>query len=215
MAQNQNQNNPQIYTVRDAMVICGLNDTDQFNGMTPAQRFAADIFSNSFVMCLDKTVEEVNNDIKQYATLTQSQGQIRITPGNRQNIQAFIQWSRDMVRTGREPSLIPFPVQSVADLIRKYQSHKAYVEKSKTITEAAKPIKLKESMKWEDWNPTFLNFLKAIPGRNGVPLSYICRENQQPLPHDPNIDYLENYINKAPLHGDAYIIDAAEVHIPI
>ena len=90
MAQNQNQNNPQIYTVRDAMVICGLNDTDQFNGMTPAQRFAADIFSNSFVMCLDKTVEEVNNDIKQYATLTQSQGQIRITPGNRQNIQAFI-----------------------------------------------------------------------------------------------------------------------------
>lgn len=212
MAQNQNQNNPQIYTVRDAMVLCGLNDTDQFNGMTPAQRFAADIFGDSFAMCLDKTVEEVNNDIKQYATLTQNQGQIRITPGNRQNIQAFIQWSRDMVRTGREPSLTPFPVQSVADLIRHYKSHKAYVEKSKTITEAAKPIKFKESMKWEDWNPTFLNFLKAIPGRNGVPLSYVCRENQQPLPHNPNIDYLENYINQAPLHGDAYIIDAAEVH---
>ena len=212
MAQNQNQNPPQTYTVRDAMVLCGINDTDQHQGQTPAQRFATDIFSDSFTMCLDKTVDEINNDIKQYATLTQNQGQIRINPGNRQNIQAFVQWSRDMVRTGREPSLIPFPIQDVATLIRNYKSHKAYVDKSKTITEAAKPIKFKETMKWDDWNPTFLNFLKAIPGRNGVPLSYICRENQQPLPHDPNAEYLENYINQAPLHGDAYVTDAAEVH---
>ena len=60
-----------------------------------------------------------------------------------------------MIRTGREPSLVAFPVQNVATLIRNYKSHKAYVEKSKTITEAAKPIKFKESMKWDDWNPTF------------------------------------------------------------
>ena len=83
MAQNQNQNNPQIYTVRDAMVQCGINNIDQYQGTTPVQRFAADIFSDSFSLCLDKTVEEVSNDIKQYATLTQNQGQIRITPGNR------------------------------------------------------------------------------------------------------------------------------------
>ena len=86
------------------------------------------------------------------------------------------------------------------------------MEKSKTITEAAKPIKFKETMKWDDWYPTFLNFLKAIPGRNGVPLSYVCRENEQALPNNPNIDYLDNYINQAPLYGDAYVIDAAEVH---
>ena len=42
------QNPPQAYTVRDAMILCGVNDEDQFNGMTAAQRFAADIFSNSF-----------------------------------------------------------------------------------------------------------------------------------------------------------------------
>ena len=65
------------------MVICGINNENQFQGMTQAQRFATDIFSNSFDICLDKTVEEVNNDIKQYVSLTQNQGQIRITPGNR------------------------------------------------------------------------------------------------------------------------------------
>ena len=212
MAQNQNVNAPPAYTVRDAMILCGLDDRELYEGQTPAQRFATDIFSDSFNMCLDKSIEEVNNDIKQYSTLTQNQGRIRITPGNRQAIQAFMQWARDMVRTGREPSLVPFPVQDVATLIREYKSHKAYMEKSKTITEAAKPIKFKETMKWDDWYPTFLNFLKAIPGRNGVPLSYVCRENEQALPHDPNIDYLDNYINQAPLHGDAYTIDAAEVH---
>ena len=127
-------------------------------------------------------------------------------------MKAFMQWARDMIRTGREPSLTPFPIQDVARLIRNYKSHKAYVEKSKPITEAAKPIKFKESMKWDDWNPTFMNFLKAIPGRNGVPLSYVCRENEQALPNDPNLDYLENYIKQAPLYGDAYTTDAAEVH---
>ena len=73
------------------MILCGVNDTDQHQGMTLAQRFATDIFSDSFTMCLDKSVEEVNNDIKQYGSLTQTQGRIRITPGNRQNIQAFMQ----------------------------------------------------------------------------------------------------------------------------
>lgn len=73
---------------------------------------------------LRKTIEEVNSDIKQYTTLTQNQGQIRIAPGNRQKIQAFIQWSRDMVRTGRETSIVPFPIQDVANLIRNYKSHK-------------------------------------------------------------------------------------------
>ena len=61
MAQNQNANALTTYTVRDAMILCGLIDTDQRQGQTPAQRFATDIFSDSFDMCLDKTIEEVKN----------------------------------------------------------------------------------------------------------------------------------------------------------
>ncbi len=37
------------YTVRDAMVLCGLNNEVQFQGLTPAERFATDIFSNFFI----------------------------------------------------------------------------------------------------------------------------------------------------------------------
>ena len=110
-------------------------------------------------------------------------------------------------------ALEPFPLQNVASLIRNYKSHKAYIEKSKTVSEAAKSIRFKENMHWEDWAPTFLNLLCAIPGRNGVPLSYICREYDEAAQHDPDMNFMENYINQAPLYGDTINIDAAEVHI--
>ncbi len=47
---------------------------------TAAARFASDIFSDSFDLCMDKTMEEVQNILKHYSNLTQNQGQIRVTP---------------------------------------------------------------------------------------------------------------------------------------
>ena len=127
------------------MVLCGLNNEVQFQGMTPEERFATGIFRNSFHICFDKTMEEVNNDIKQYGSLTQNQGQIRISPGIRQMICSLIQWSRDLIRPGSESSLVPFLVYKVANLLRNYKSHKAYIEKSENVSDAAKPTKFRES----------------------------------------------------------------------
>ena len=86
------------------------------------------------------------------------------------------------------------------------------MEKTKTITDAAKPNKFRENMKWEDWSLTFINFLRLIPRQSGVPLSYICREFDEALDYNPTVDFIENYVTQAPLYGEAYIIDAAEVH---
>ena len=79
------------FTVRDEMVLYGIDNESLFQGfLTPAQRFTSVIFSASFTMCFDKTMGEVNHDIKQYTSLTQSQGQLRITLDIRQNDQAFM-----------------------------------------------------------------------------------------------------------------------------
>ena len=214
MSQNQppQAGNGPPYTVRQAMVNCGINDVDTYQNETPAERFANELFSDSFDLCMDKTIEEVKSDLKQYASLGSTDGQILTTPGNIQKIQAFIQWTRDMIRTGLEPASMEFPVHNTALLIKNYKSHQAYMDKTKTISDAAKPIKFKETSKWEDWYPTFLNFLRSIPGRNGVPLSYVCRDNDQPAGYDTNLDFIENYIHKTPLYGEAYMVDAAEVH---
>jgi hypothetical protein len=55
--------------------------------------------------------------------------------------------------------MTPFPVEHVNELIRRYKTHEKFLTDSKTLSEAAKPDKFKESTKWEDWKPTFLNYL--------------------------------------------------------
>jgi uncharacterized membrane protein YgcG len=67
------------------------------------------------------------------------------------------------------------------------------------------------AMLWVDWYPTFINFLRAIPGRNGIPLSYICRK--VPTTIQPTYtDFIDEYIDRAPLNGAAYTTDTAEVY---
>ena len=62
------------YTVRHAMSRCGIDDTIIFNDITAAQRITSNIFSDSFDICMDKTIDEVKSEPKQYSNLTAEQG---------------------------------------------------------------------------------------------------------------------------------------------
>ena len=199
------------WTVVDALIACGMDNVALFMEETPAQRVADDIFDNTFSSCMDITFKELDDYFKTYSDLTVVQGQIRIRPGTRKNIKAFVQWTRDEIRLGRDPGRIPYPVNEVSDLIRRYKTHEKFLTDSKTLSEAAKPDKFKESIKWEDWKPTFLNYIRAIPGRDGIPLKYICREKDEP-DLTTNEDVLDDYIARAPLEGDSYVIDSVQVH---
>ena len=59
---------------------------------------------------------------------------------------------------------------------------------------------------------TFINFLRAILGRNGIPLSYICRPASAIVPTMGYGDFIDECMDKAPLTGQAHLTDAAEVH---
>jgi hypothetical protein len=153
-----------MLTVVDAMVACGVDHDALFMDETQAQRLASDIFGDQFSSCLDVTFKELDKHFKTYSDLTIAQGQIRVRPGTRKNVKAFVQWARDELRLGRDPSIIPFPIERVGDLIRRYKTHEKYLADAKTLSEAAKPDKFKESTKWEDWKPTLMNYLRSIPG---------------------------------------------------
>jgi hypothetical protein len=198
-------------TVTNAMIACGVPNTTLFNGDSTARRIAVDIFDDSFETCIDKTVEELNSDLKDYSVLTVNQGQIRLNPATKRSIRAFIQWCKDKYRLNEDPSAMPFPNEDTPLLIQRYNTHKAFVEKSKTISDTATPIQFTHKVKWIDWQPTFINFLRAIPGRNGLPLSYICRP-ETIIPQNPYTNFIEEYIDKAPLHGNAFVTDSAEVY---
>ena len=56
-----------------------------------------------------------------------------------------------------------------------------------------------------------IGFLRTQPGRNGVPLNYIVRDNDLPL-HCVNANFLDNYVDAASLRGTAFIMDSQKVH---
>jgi hypothetical protein len=89
-----------VFTVYNALVECGVDDVALF----------------IFETCMDLTFKELDEHFKTYSEITVQQGQLRIRPGVRKNIKAFIQWTRNEFRLGRDPSSIAFPVDNVSDL---------------------------------------------------------------------------------------------------
>lgn len=126
------------YTVRIGMVECGVDDIVLFNGQTAAARLAEDLFDDNFETCLDKTHEEID---AAYSDFSQAQGQIRLLPSVKRNIKAFIQWVRDELRLGRDPSTSVFDSNNTPTLIRRYKTHKQFIEKSSDLSDACKPTK--------------------------------------------------------------------------
>ena len=105
---------------------------------TKAERMASDLFNDDYVSCMDKTMEELDPEFKSYSDLSANQGQIRLLPGIKNRIRAFIQWTKDQIHMGLEPSLSPFPVNETASLIRRAKTDLLFVKKSKTLAKSAK-----------------------------------------------------------------------------
>ena len=83
------------FTLAKAMFDCGIVDAALFDGDMRASRIATELFGYEFTSRMDKTYVELDNDLKSYSTLTATHGQIRLTPGHKKKIKAFIQWTRD------------------------------------------------------------------------------------------------------------------------
>lgn len=198
------------HTVQDAMILCGVNNTDRYEDRTPAQRIAEDVFNNDFLTCMDKSFIDLESDFKTYSSLTLAQGQLRFSPGIKNRVKAFVQWTRNLIRMGMNPDEEVFPVNQTASLIRMYKTHEKFIKDSSTLSDAAKPRDFDSDVDWSDWAPSFVNYLRLIPGRDGVPLSYVIRANITGT-YDPNVNFMINYINLAPLHGEAYSIDSSTV----
>ena len=71
---------PPVFTVRDAMVVVGVDDTDNFDGQSSAWSLAEDLFDNDFTTCMDKLHTDIESDFKSFLILAQAQGKIRTVP---------------------------------------------------------------------------------------------------------------------------------------
>ena len=108
---------------------------------------------------------------------------------------------KDKYILGIDPSGMPFPDTNRAELLRRVKTHQLFVSKSDTISNAAKPVRLTNKVKWENWAPTFINYARDIPGRDGVPLKCIIRGTDLP-DLTSNKDFIDDYINNATIMGE-------------
>ena len=179
--------------------------------LTDENTFATQIFMDNFTTCKYISNEDIDDTLKTFSILTITQGQIRLLPASKKNIKAFTQWTKAQFWLGINPTTLAFPVDTTAELLRRFKTHKCFAARSDAIAFAAKPDKLTKDTKWEYWAPYLLNYFRAIPGRDGVPLKYIVRANKLP-DTTSNSNFLDDYIMNAPLTEQAFTIDAEEVH---
>ena len=122
---------------------------------------------------------------------------------------------KDLIRTGRDPTTVIFDItndpNAVQNLILGQATFHNWNEKAAEKARTAKRKQFDSKMKWIDWRDSLVNFLRTQPGRNGVPLIYIIRDNDQPIVQN-NAQFLDDYVDQAPLNGSAFSADAGEVH---
>ena len=83
------------FTFANTMFICGINIPRIFQGDSQAKRISGDVFDDDYMSCMDKTVKELEYDLKSFSTLTTANSQIRLNPRQKNNVKAFIQWTKD------------------------------------------------------------------------------------------------------------------------
>ena len=152
-----------VHTMIDQLVACGVSNNRGALG-SAAQRISLDIFNDSYDTCMDISFEDLDNDLKTFSELTVGEGRIRTTVRVKKNMKAMIQWVRNEIRYGLDPSDELFDPANSQTLMRRYATHNLYVKGSKDLAKQAQPEKFKASMAWNDWKPTFINFLRMIPG---------------------------------------------------
>ena len=80
-----------VFTVLEALVGCGVDNTQLFNDHTPVWRLSDEIFGDDFESCMDKTTKELEDDFRSFSELTQAQGQNRLLPSCKRKIKAVVQ----------------------------------------------------------------------------------------------------------------------------
>ena len=199
-------------TVEDCMELCGLPLISVFDGETPTEPVAEQIFLNSFETCLSIIIDDVKDAISTFTKLAIAADRIPFQPEIKRRIMAFVQWSRSQLRCGIDPSTIVFPVARIIDLLKELTSCQQFEKRSTLFASQAKPKQFTPETLFVDWEPTFRNCLSLIPGQHGTPLSRVIRRSVAP---DPLVirPIMEHYVANAPLVGADYNQDSQHVLI--
>jgi hypothetical protein len=131
------------------------------------------------------------------------------------SIKAIVHWVQDFYRVSMVPSIVGLDeVMFKAQLERALNRATVRTNmKAQTATQAsaASPGPLKQEKQWKEWEEKFVNYARSHIGVNGIPLSYVIRENDAPDIGGTFTDFVNETIACAPLNGEYYNADRLSV----
>ena len=187
----------------------------------PAHRIAiAEDGFESFSDILSLTEKDIYALAKGFGERTAAGGRINFGLRRTSLLKAVVHWTQDFRRISREVTLDGIAdAATFRNLIerakQRAQIRKHNAEDAEGISKAADPGKLKRQKEWIAWSRGLKNYLSTILGQDGVPLSYVIRENEQPdydLESQADYDFESLAIDCAPLTGLVFKTDARKVH---
>ena len=195
------------------LMYCGFQEDDE------RENIALDGFED-FEDILALTEKDIGDLAKGFAERTAVNGKIIFGLRRTNLLKATTHWVQDFRRVSREPTLEGIEDEAgfreAIEIARqRAQIRKHNVDESDSLSKASDPGKLKRQKDWQVWSRSLTNHLSTILGQDGVPLSYVIRENEEPdyeEEDEEDFDFERLSIKCAPLEGIMYKTDARKVH---
>ena len=190
-----------------------------FMGFQPAaarNAIIADFLSDGLESLYDMTDEDVSEACTSYAKRSDPPFPVMLSPILKKRLKSLVLWVKDRRRVGQQ---IAFPaattrpqlIEGLADSLHRQNRRAEQKKVGESFHDATFNNKLKSQSQWEKFNQELQATLSMIVGVNGVPLTYVIRDNDEPM-FDETVPYDDAVIEAIALEGENYRIDAQTVH---
>ena len=162
------------------------------------------------------TEKDISTMATSFAGRTALNGRMHFGTRRIKYLKAFTHWIRDFYRVSGVPTIVGLAEDNFKPQLDRAAA-RAIVRKNmesqtKTTAEAASPGPLENEKQWKHWEEKFVNYTKSHIGANGIPLSYVIREEAEPDVDGDHSDFVTKTVACAPLAGEYYDADKQSVY---
>ena len=159
--------------------------------------------------------KDITSMATEWAGRTANNGRIVFGTRRTKLIKALVHWVQDFYRVSEIPTVAGINEATfrshLSRALARHEIRTNLKDGTKTAADAATPGPLESERKWKQWEEKFNNYARAHIGSNGVPLSYIIREKDEPDRETVYLDFISKTIACAPLSGEYYLADRLAV----
>ena len=161
------------------------------------------------------TEKDVTQLATDFASRTIPNGRMSIGARRTKRLKGLLHWVQDFYRVSEQPSIVGLQEDTfraaLDTALLRAEVRQTLKGNSETSSKVADPGPLKSEKEWREWEEKFINFLGCIIGVNGIPLSYVIRDNDDPDIDGEHPNFVSKTIACAPLEGEFYLADRLTV----